>query len=74
MNDRDRSPRRGVSVKLVAALVLIALLVVFWAQNRARVHIHFLFVAHAARVWMALLISGVVGFIAGFLVRGDGND
>lgn len=75
MNDRtdrnDRAEARSwVTPRTVAALVLVALLVVFWAENRREVKVQFWIPTVTVKVWVALLVAGVAGFVAGFLARG----
>jgi uncharacterized integral membrane protein len=59
-----------VTPKRIASLILLVLLVIFWAQNRTRVKITFWVADATVRVWIALLLASAVGFIAGFLARG----
>lgn len=71
MSDHREARRRTVPFKLIAALVVIALLVIFWSQNRTKVKVTFWVVDATVRIWVALLIASVAGFVAGFLVRGE---
>ena len=74
MNDRNELQRRFLSPKLIVSLLVVLLLVVFWAQNRKRVEVTFLVTDATVRVWVALLVASIAGFIVGFLVRGSGRD
>ena len=66
--------QRRVPAKLIGALVLVVLLVVFWAENRTRTKIVFYgFDAHTS-VWIALAVSAVVGFAIGLLVSHRGRE
>ena len=65
----DEVQRRTLSPKLIIALVVIVLLVVFWAQNRNKAKVSFLFFDGHVSVWVVLLIASVAGFIVGWLVR-----
>ena len=63
---RPADPRR--TVLLVVAIVIVAGLVIFWAQNHARVSISYLTVQITAPLW--LMVSGylVVGILIGVLL------
>jgi uncharacterized integral membrane protein len=68
-DDGDR--RSLITPKRVGWLFLIGVLVVFWAQNREETQVTFIFGDAEVRVWVALVIASAVGFVIGFLVRGD---
>ena len=70
-NDTDG---RQFPTKLVGSLILILLLVIFWATNRHKEQINFFGYHQTSRVWVALAISGAVGFLAGILVARHGRD
>jgi uncharacterized integral membrane protein len=54
--------------KLVGSLALLLLLVIFWGLNRDRVKVNFFGYHSNTRTWVALVISGLIGFLAGILV------
>jgi uncharacterized integral membrane protein len=75
VNDRNELERRSfVSPKLILGLIVILLLVVFWARNRRETTITFWVADATVKVWVALLVASVAGFIAGYLLRGSGRD
>jgi uncharacterized integral membrane protein len=74
VSNRADAEGRRISPKLVVSLIAILLLVVFWARNRREVTITFWVADARVKVWVALLIASVVGFIAGYFVRGSGKD
>ncbi len=73
MTEDDRN-RGNFPAKLVGVLVLALLLVVFWAQNRNRTTISLYGFDVKTRVWVALAISGFIGFLIGVLVARRGRD
>jgi uncharacterized integral membrane protein len=74
VSNRSDAEGRRISPKLIISLVAIVLLVIFWAQNRNKTKVTFWVTDATVRVWVALLIASVVGFIAGYFVRGSGKD
>ena len=60
--------RRRVPVKLIVALVLIALAIVFIVQNRQHVNIYLLLWTISGPMWSALTGMLVFGVIVGFLL------
>jgi uncharacterized membrane-anchored protein len=67
----DNEGRSLITPKRLGGLVLVALLLVFWAQNREKTKVTFYFADAEVRVWVALVCASAVGFVLGFLVRGD---
>ena len=65
---RDRDLERNNTPALVAALVLVAILVVFVFQNTQKASIRFLAPRVNAPLWVALFASMVVGVVVGFLL------
>ena len=65
-----------MNIKIVAALVAIALYLIILAQNTEIVGVKFLFwEAHMSRI-ILMTIMGIIGFIFGYLVgrfSGDSN-
>jgi putative membrane protein len=59
---------RAVRPRLVLALVLAVLAVVFIAQNRDRVHISFFTLDVSAPVWLLLTIMTLIGVVVGALL------
>ncbi len=52
----------------IVAGVIVVLLLIFVAQNSEKAHINFLFFDHDAAVWFVIVVSAVLGFVAGWLV------
>ena len=71
MSDHRDARLRTVPAKLIAALGVIVLLVIFWSQNRDEVNVTFWVADATVKIWVALLVASVAGFVAGFLVRGE---
>ena len=69
---RDAERGRGggflLGPRQVAGLVLLGLAVAFILQNRRRTIVTFIVPEPTAPLWLALLISGVLGFIIGALL------
>ncbi len=59
---------RRASPALIAGLILALAAVIFIAQNRDEIDIDFLFWTFTARVWTALVISGVLSILASELI------
>jgi len=72
MTDQSRDQR--FPTKLVGSVVLIALLVIFWAQNRGRVKVTYYGFHSTTRIWVALVISAAIGFLLGVVVARRGRD
>ncbi len=70
MSDPQGSPGRGRLLKLTISVIALVLLVIFWAQNRDRVKVTFWIADANVRLWIALVVASVVGFVAGFFARG----
>ncbi len=70
-DDHDHLRRSLITPKRIGWLFLVAVLVVFWAQNREETQVTFFFGDANVRVWVALIVASAVGFVIGFLVRGD---
>lgn len=60
--------RRRVPVKLIVALVLVALAIVFIVQNRQETNIYLLLWTISGPLWSALTGVLVFGGVAGFLL------
>ncbi len=54
--------------KMIAALVVVALALIFILQNTERNSIRFLFFEWNVGTWVALLVTFVFGMIAGWLL------
>ncbi len=64
-----RSERRfPFSARQTAALVLLVLAVIFILENRRSTTIRFLVPEVTAPLWLALLVSVVIGVVAGALM------
>jgi uncharacterized integral membrane protein len=61
---------RKVNVKLILLGVLAAVLVLFALLNTHEVGVDFIFNTWSASLIVVILISAVIGFAIGFLVRG----
>ena len=59
---------RRASPALIGGLILALAAVIFIAQNRDEIDIDFLFWTFTARVWTALVISGVLSILAAELI------
>ncbi len=65
---------RAFPAKLAASGVLLVLLVIFWAENRGRVKVNYFGFTTHTRIWVALAVSGAIGFLIGLLVARHGRD
>ncbi len=70
MSDPEEGSERTRSVKLIVSIIAMVLLVIFWAQNRDRVKVTFWVADATVRLWIALVVASLVGFIAGYFARG----
>ena len=65
-------PRQGsrfpFTPRQVVGLVILILAVVFILQNRRRTVVRFIVPEATAPLWLALLISAVLGFVVGALL------
>jgi len=61
-------PSGGVSAKQVIAGIAILVLVIFAIANFQRVEVNFLLFTTRARVVTVIVVSGLLGFVAGWLV------
>lgn len=69
----DRPPEKGkagtrVSPRLIGALVLLVLLVVFIAQNRDKHDVQFVFFSANVGTWFLILVSILLGMVLGALL------
>jgi uncharacterized integral membrane protein len=62
-----KSGREGPSAFLIALIVVAVLAFIFIIQNSRRVEVQFLFFNHPSRLWLALLITFVLGAACGQL-------
>jgi len=60
--------REGPSTKVIVALVLVAVLVLFVLQNGQRTQVSFLFLDGYYPLWILLVVGAVLGFAAGWLI------
>jgi uncharacterized integral membrane protein len=63
------TPSRDNQTRLIVSLVVALLLVIFAIQNRHKVSVEFLFLDIETRVIWVIILSGVAGAVAGWLVR-----
>jgi uncharacterized integral membrane protein len=69
-SETGRGPRRfRLSPKLVAAAVVTVLVVVFIFQNTERNTIDFLWLSVETGLWLALLVTFVVGVAVGWVLQ-----
>ncbi|HTF51198.1 MAG TPA: LapA family protein [Pseudonocardia sp.] len=61
-------PRHRVSPRLIAALVVVALAVLFIAQNRDTVQIHLFAATLTSPLWLLLVVMAGLGALIGFLL------
>ena len=65
---QESSDRSGVSPRLIAAVAIVALLVVFIIQNTRKTRIRFLIPNIDAPLWVALFVSMLLGGAVGALI------
>jgi uncharacterized integral membrane protein len=58
----------GVGPRLVVAALALAAGALFVAQNRQRIHVHFLFFTVSSRAWVGLLVCLLLGVLLGVTV------
>ena len=61
-------PRGGVSPKWIAAGIAALVLLIFAIANFERVEVNFLLFSTKARVVTVIIVSGLLGFLAGWFV------
>lgn len=64
---RSDGEGRGLDPKLIAGLVLLAVLLVFVFQNTDSSTIHFLVFDFEAPLWIMLGLTALVGVVIGYL-------
>ena len=70
-DDKERpADKRSLEPRQIAAIVLVLLMFIFVVENTRRVKIRFIIPAVTTSVWVALLVSIVVGIVTGWLLRG----
>jgi uncharacterized integral membrane protein len=71
MAEQDtRNPLRRLGVRRLASVLLGILVLVFIAENGSKTDIRFVFGPKvSAPLWVALLLSAVVGALAGWLLE-----
>jgi uncharacterized integral membrane protein len=62
-------PSRENQTRLIVSLVVAVLLLIFAFQNRHKVSVEFLFLDIETRVIWVIILSGIAGAVAGWLVR-----
>jgi uncharacterized integral membrane protein len=65
-SDRDRFG--GLGAKGILGLAVAVLVVIFIAINRNDTEVSFIFFTANVELWVALAISAIGGFVAGFLI------
>ena len=60
--------RRRISPRLIIALVVTALVVIFIAQNRDPVRIQLFVISVTSPLWLLLVVMVVLGVLAGYLL------
>jgi uncharacterized integral membrane protein len=61
-------PRRRVSPRLIAAIFIVALIVLFIAQNRDTVKIQLFAATLTSPLWLLLVVMAGLGAAIGFLL------
>lgn len=62
-------PSRENQTRLIVALIVAVLLVIFAIQNRHRVSVDFLFLSWDGRVIYVIIVSAIAGALTGWLVQ-----
>ena len=62
-----REPSGPVSVRMVVAILLGLLVLLFIVLNRQQTHVSFIVFSARAPLWLALAVVGACGFGAGLL-------
>jgi len=71
MPDRDESvEERKVSPSLIAGILIALAAIDFVVQNRQEITVHFLFFSIEAKVWVALVVTGVLSILAAEFLGG----
>jgi uncharacterized integral membrane protein len=65
---RRRPPTRENQMRLIVALVVAALLVIFAVQNTRDVRVSFLFFHWDARVIYVIIVSALLGMLVAYLL------
>jgi lipopolysaccharide assembly protein A len=60
--------RRRISPRLVIALVVMALVAIFIAQNRDTVRIQLFAISLTSPLWLLLVVMVVIGVLFGYLL------
>ena len=60
--------RRWISPRLVIALVVMALVAIFIAQNRDTVRIQLFAISLTSPLWLLLVVMVVIGVLFGYLL------
>jgi uncharacterized integral membrane protein len=60
--------REGTSPRLIAAIVIVVVLLVFVLQNGNRTQLSFLFLDGYFPLWTLIVVGATLGFAAGWLV------
>lgn len=68
MADSKGVPYRSIPWRLLTGAVLLALLVLFVAENFSTVEVRLIVAKTETRLAWALLLAGVLGFVAGVIV------
>ena len=70
-DDKQRpADQRSLEPRQIAAIVLVVLMFIFVVENTRDVKIRFIIPAVTAPLWVALLVTVVIGIVAGWLIRG----
>jgi uncharacterized integral membrane protein len=68
MSGRGGGERGRPSTRVIVAIVLAVVAIIFIAQNNGKGTIDFLFWSFDTRVWVALALVALCGFAAGYLI------
>lgn len=76
MNDRGKPADGGrrISTKTIVIGVVVVLLVVFGALNTDDASVNWILGTWQTSLIVVILLSGVLGFVIGWLVRGRRNE
>jgi uncharacterized integral membrane protein len=67
MTDRNQS-NDGISPRFWIGILIVVLIGVFIALNREQANVSLVFANVTMPLWVALTISAVLGFVAGWLI------
>ena len=69
LQESSDGPDRRLIARLVVALVVVVLAILFVVQNSDRVEMSFVFFTVTARLWVGLLVALILGALLGQVVE-----